>query len=161
MGATPRSPGWFSGSRWRARARHAEMQSIQARSGELEADNRRLGEERDRAEALASELRAALEQSEAACQEQARVIVGRDAEVATLTERAALVDRREEEVEVRRAEIVALRGRLDAIASENRRLGEERSEMAGRLEARIAELTGQIGGLAAEFARMGVGRGRP
>ena len=136
-------------------ARHAEMQSIQARSGELEADNRRLGEERDRAEALASELRAALEAREAACQEQARVILGRDAEVATLTERAALVDRLEAEGEVRRAEMVALVGRLDAIASENRRLGEERNEMVGRLEARIAELTGQIGGLAAEFARMG------
>ena len=57
-------------------ARQAEMQSIQARLGELEADNRRLGEERDRAEALASELRAALDEREAACQEQARVIAG-------------------------------------------------------------------------------------
>ena len=140
-------------------ARHAEMQSIQARSGELEADNRRLGEERDRAEALASELRAALEEREAACQEQARVILERDAEVATLTERAARSigwNRRGKFVGPRWS---ALRGRLDAIASENRRLGEERNEMASRLEARIAELTGQIGGLAAEFARMGSGEG--
>ena len=37
----------------------------------MEADNRRLAEERDRAEALASELRAGLEEREAAYQEQA------------------------------------------------------------------------------------------
>jgi GT2 family glycosyltransferase len=147
-------------------ARQAEMQSIQARLGELEADNRRLGEEWDRAEALASELRAGLEERQAACQEQARVIAGRDAEVAALSERAALVDRLEEEREARRAEMVALRGRLDAIASDHRRLGEERdraealarelrSELDGRdtvvasLESRLTER------LAAEFAQMG------
>ena len=69
------------------RARQAEMESIQARFGEMEADNRRLAEERDRALALASELRAGLEEREAAYQEQARVILGRDAEVAALAER--------------------------------------------------------------------------
>ena len=69
------------------------MESIRARLGELEADNRRLGEERDRAEALARELRAGLDEREAACQEQARVIAGRDAEIAALAERAALAQR--------------------------------------------------------------------
>ena len=72
-----------------------------------------------------------------------------------LSERAALVDRWEQDREARQAEMVALGGRLDAIASENRRLGEDRNEMGSRLEARIAELAGQIGGLAAEFAQMG------
>ena len=51
------------------------------------------------------------------------MILRRDAEVAALTERAALVDRLEEEREVRRAEMVALRGRLDAIASEQSAAG--------------------------------------
>ena len=54
------------------------------------------------------------------------MIVGRDAEVAALAERAALVDRLEEEREAHRAEMVALERPLDAIASDNRRLGEER-----------------------------------
>jgi GT2 family glycosyltransferase/glycosyltransferase involved in cell wall biosynthesis len=132
-------------------AGQAEMKSIQARSGELEADNRRLGEERDRAEALASELRAALADREAACQEQARVIVRRDAEVAALTERAALVDRLEEEREARRAEMVALRGRLDAIASDNRRLGEERD----RAEALARELRAGLDGRDTVVASLG------
>ena len=141
-GATPRSPRWPSARPWSiawrriAKLVRPRCESIQARLGELEADNRRLGEERDRAEALASELRAGLEEREAACQEQARVIAGRDAEVAALTERAALVDRLEEEREARRAEMVAIRGRLDAIASDNRRLGEERD----RAEALAREL---------------------
>ena len=56
------------------------------------------------------------------------MIAGRDAEVAALSERAALVDRWEQEREARQAEMVALGGRLDAIASENRRLGEDRDE---------------------------------
>ena len=135
-------------------ARQAEMQSIQARLGEREADNRRLGEERDRAEAKTSELRSEMEQRKTTCQEQARVIVSRNAEVAALSERVALVDRWEQDREARQAEMVALGRRLDSIASENRRLGEDRDERGSRLEARIAELTGQIGGLAAEFAPM-------
>ena len=135
-------------------ARQAEMQSIQARLGELEADNRRLGEDRDRAEAITSEIRAEMEQRKTTCQEQARVIVSRDAEVAALSQRVALVDRWEQDREARQAEMVALGGRLDAIASDNRRLGEDRDERGSRLEARIAELTAQIGGLAAEFAPM-------
>ena len=110
------------------------MESIQARSGELEADNRRMGEERDHAVALARELRAALDEREAVCQEQARVIAGRDAEIATLAERAALVQRLEEDREARQAEMEAIRGRLGALEADNRRLGEERD----RAEARRA-----------------------
>ena len=71
-----------------AAAREAAHSAIQDRSRELEADNRRLAEERDRASTLASELRAGLDEREAVCQEQARVIAGRDAEIAALAERS-------------------------------------------------------------------------
>ena len=64
----------------KAADREAAHSAMQDRSRELEADNRRLAEERDRDSTLASELRAALEEREAACQEQARVIAARDAE---------------------------------------------------------------------------------
>ncbi len=64
--------------------REAACSAIGDRARELEADNRRLAEERDRAATEAIELRAALEEREAACQEQARAIAGRDAEIAEL-----------------------------------------------------------------------------
>ena len=76
-----------------AAAREAAHSAIQDRSRELEADNRRLAEERDQASTLASELRAGLDEREAVCQEQAQAIAGRDAEIAALAERAALVQR--------------------------------------------------------------------
>ena len=123
-------------------ARQAEIQSIRARSGELESDNRRLGEERDRAEALASELRAGLDEREAVCQERARVIAGRDAEIAALAERAALVERLEEDREARQAEIEAIRASLGELEMDNRRLGEERDRaevLARELRAGLDE----------------------
>ena len=104
----------------------AAHSAIQDRSRELEADNRRLAEERDRAQALASELRAGLDEREAVCHEQARVIAERDAEIAALAERAALVQRLEQDREARQAEIEAIRARLGELEMDNRRLGEER-----------------------------------
>jgi O-antigen biosynthesis protein len=123
-------------------ARQAEMESIRARLGELEADNRRLGEEWDRAQAQARELRAGLDEREAVCQEQARVIAGRDAEIAALAERAALVQRLEEDREARQAEIEAIRAGLGELKMDNRRLGEERDRaevLARELRAGLDE----------------------
>src|SRR5262249_40500144 len=82
----------LSGVLMSAADREAAHSVIQDRLRELEADNLGLAEERDRASTLAGELRAALEEREAACQEQARVVAERDAEIA---ERAALVQRLE------------------------------------------------------------------
>lgn len=70
-----------------ADAREAVHSAIQGRSQELEADNRRLTEERDEASTLVSQLRAGLAERDAVCQEQAQAIAGRDAEIATLAER--------------------------------------------------------------------------
>ena len=119
-----------------AAAKEAAHSAIQDRSRELEADNRRLAEERDRASTLASELRAGLDEREAVCQEQARVIAGRDAEIAALAERAALVQRLEEDREARQAEMESIRARLGELEADNRRLGEERD----RAEALASEL---------------------
>ncbi len=135
-------------------AHQAEIHSIQASLSEREADNQRLSDERDRAQSRTSELGTAIEQRDAACEQQAQVIASLSAQVAALTERTALVDRWEEDRQARQAEMFALSAGLAAIASDNRRLAEQRDEIAILLEARNAELTGQIGGLAAELAAM-------
>ena len=125
--------------------REAAHSAIQDRSRELEADNRRLAEERDRAlDALASELRAALEEREAACQEQARVIAGRDAEIA---ERAALVQRFEMDREARQAEMQSHPGPIGRTGSgqstagrgagPRRGPGERAPRRAGRARGRV------------------------
>ena len=136
-------------------ARQAEMQSIQARSGELEADNRRLGEERDRALALTGELRAELEEREAACQEQATG----DRRVAT-PRSPRCPSARPWSIDGKRiGKLVRPRWSRSVAASTRSRTrigGWARivTRWGSRLEARIAELTGQIGGLAAELAPM-------
>ena len=148
---------WSSGWRRIDEARQAEMESIRARLGELEADNRRLGEERDRAEALARELRAGLDEREAACQEQARVIAGRDAEIAALAERgpgrsagggassspggdrgASGPASRELEIDNRR--LGEERDRAEALARELRAGLDERDTVVASLGSRLTEL---------------------
>ena len=65
-----------------AATRDASLAAIQDRSSELQADNRRLSDERAQAEAVARELRAALDAREIACQGLTRDIAGRDTEIA-------------------------------------------------------------------------------
>ena len=125
-----------------AAARVAAHTAIQDRLRELETDNQRLAEERDGVSRLASELRATLDGREASCQEQARLIAGRDAEIAALDERAALAQRLEEDRETRQAEMETIRARLGELEADNRRLGEERDHavaLCRELDAGLAE----------------------
>ncbi len=108
-------------------ARDASLCKIEERSSELAADNRRLSDERAQAEAVARELRAGLDQRDAACEALTRDIADRDAEIATvLGEGVALRHRIEEDRVARHAEIETLQARLDAIATENQYLRDER-----------------------------------
>ena len=93
-------------------ARQAEMESIRARSGEWKPTIDGWARSGTAPRPWRVELRAGLDEREAVCQEQARVIAGRDAEIAALAERAALVQRLEEDREARQAEIDAIRGHL-------------------------------------------------
>jgi GT2 family glycosyltransferase/glycosyltransferase involved in cell wall biosynthesis len=135
-----------------------ELGSIRAHLDQLEAENRRLGEERAQAEALGRELGARLEERTAACQGLAREIAGRDAEIAALSKCTALIAQIGEEASAREAVVASYESRLTELivrwedANQRTRNVEE---LGGRLEARIAELTGRIAGLVAESARMG------
>jgi GT2 family glycosyltransferase/glycosyltransferase involved in cell wall biosynthesis len=95
-------------------ALQTEIQSIQARLDAVTTDNQRLDDERAQAAASARELRAGLDERELAYQEQARVIAGREAEISTLAdERAALLQRMEDERLARQADVASIQARLD------------------------------------------------
>ena len=90
-----------------ATASEAAHSALQGRSRGLEEQIGRLAEERDRAGDLAVGLRAELDRREAEAQEQARAIADRDAQlgdrearIAHLSERAALVEPLEEEASI-------------------------------------------------------------
>ena len=117
--------------------REVAHSAIQDRSRELEADNRRLAEEKDRAEYHAGELRAALAEREALCREHARLIAGRDAELA---ERTVVTQWVEEEREARQAELQSIQARLGELEADNGRLGEERDQTITRACSRLSRL---------------------
>ncbi len=147
------------------KGRQAELQAVQARLDTTASDNRRLTDERDRAEAVTRELRAGLDEREIASHGLLQEIANRETELAaSRTERAALERRIEEDREAREAEIAAVQARLDATASDNRRLAEERNqaESIGR-ELRAAlderelareELGREVSGRNAEVAAL-------
>jgi O-antigen biosynthesis protein len=128
-----------------AAVRDVEQRAAEERSKELEADNQQLAEERSLATTLVSELRAELEKREALCQEHARAIAERDAEIAALAERAALVQRLEEDRVARQSEIETIRSHFRELQAENRRLAQQRdrahavsSELRAGLDERAA-----------------------
>ena len=139
-----------------AAAREAERSALRNRTGELEADNKRLAEERDRTSVLAGELRAALDDREAVCREQATAIAARASEIAALAERTAVARRLEEDREARhQSEMEVIRARLGELETNNRRLAEERDraeDVARTLRARLDERDAVVASLESQLA---------